>query len=321
VSDTQNPPLIIGGTGRSGTTIFARACGLHPDVMLMPEFRFMTDPGGLVHLVDHIDLGNPHSLAQAYEDFVKVVDDLCAESRVRSGILRRINPYFARRMDRRYSTFTPSKLPFDLEKHLRELLEEIAGVRWSGRYSGLRQWHKKTVTLPVWDRRQLLEMIQAFFRDLVRDALTASGKSYFVEKNTWNILHFRNLCEFFPDSKLVHIVRDPRDTVASYLQQAWMPNDAVDAARILRGMLEKWWRDSDGQENFLELRLEDFTADPPAVMQSACDFWGLPFAEEMVGLDLSKGNKGRWRKAFSDAEIQEMAPILAPICERYGYDT
>ena len=47
------PPLFVGGTGRSGTTIVAKVLGAHPGYYMIPfETRFLVDPGGLIDLVD-----------------------------------------------------------------------------------------------------------------------------------------------------------------------------------------------------------------------------------------------------------------------------
>jgi hypothetical protein len=47
------PPLFVGGTGRSGTTILAKILGAHPAYHMIPlETRFIAEHGGLVDLVE-----------------------------------------------------------------------------------------------------------------------------------------------------------------------------------------------------------------------------------------------------------------------------
>lgn len=317
----NHPPLLVGGAGRSGTTVFAKACGLHPEIMLMPEFRFATDPGGLAHFVHHLENANPHSTDQALRSLQKLVGDLCSNPTL-APIWRRLDKWFGRRVDRRYGNFNVDSLPFDLRGHLDALLTELQGELLPCKYAGLPRWQKKEIAAFAYGSpERALKIIREFYDRVIADALQSSGKAYFLEKNTWNILHFPYIQQFMPEGKMVHVVRDPRDIVASYRVQAWMPDDAVASASILREMFRRWWgyRDAAG-EAAMEVRLEDFLSEPEKELRRACDFWGISFDEKMMALDLSRGHVGRWRENFTDKDAKAVTEILEPVLEEYQYE-
>ena len=86
----DSPILLIGGTGRSGTTIFRKIIELHPDVATIPEWRLLTDPEGIIEYLLLIEQGNPFMLDQAFRRLEKLFDDLQHSSFI-SRLISRFN--------------------------------------------------------------------------------------------------------------------------------------------------------------------------------------------------------------------------------------
>src|SRR4051812_2750079 len=101
----------------------------------------------------------------------------------------------------------------------------------------------------------------------------------------------------FPDALVIHIVRDPRETIASNLRLPWQTQGAAFVAR--------WWHrftvDSiyaggeRGSAQYLRIRYEDLTSHPNETMRLVCAFIDEPFEPGMVT------DTGRRRREFPDA--------------------
>ena len=110
---------------------------------------------------------------------------------------------------------------------------------------------------------------------ILRDAVEAQGARRWSEKSPGQPAGAA--LGWFPDAQLVHIVRDPRDTVASNV------GGPVGRARTRGSSLHRWRRFTldtlrvgarVGPAQYLRIRYEDLVADPDATMRVVFAFLG-----------------------------------------------
>jgi len=145
----------------------------------------------------------------------------------------------------------------------------------------------------------------------------------------------------FPQGRVVHVIRDPRDVTSSYKQMTFEPgNTFLDAAFNCRSSMELSERLSPEQlQRVCILRIEDLSSDPAVQLRQLYTFLDLPFSSELLDADsydaagedwrsntsFGGGYKGwpqpgsRWPTTLSRAEVQFVELITQPYLSRYGY--
>jgi hypothetical protein len=138
---------------------------------------------------------------------------------------------------------------------------------------------------------EIFELLHNFMRTLLQRMLEPlSAGQFFVDKTPGHALYLPEIAEFLPASRVIHVIRDPRDVVASLLaasrtwakESAWAPDRAHDAAavwvRTVNSVRNFRKRAKPGQ--FLELRYEALHHSPLQALQEVRDFIGLAWPEE-----------------------------------------
>lgn len=167
-----------------------------------------------------------------------------------------------------------------------------------------------------------------------------AGKARWVEKTPRHLLMLDTLRELWPDSRIVRIVRDPRD-VAMSLSRMPFATDSVIANlvrvdyddRLSRGFMAR-------DPGTMTLRYENLLAEPEAELRRICEFVGEEFDPGMlasraegapvagahewwkaaVAGPLDSSRIGRWKQDMQP-DVQQFAAVhLARYLREHGYE-
>jgi hypothetical protein len=184
---------------------------------------------------------------------------------------------------------------------------------------------------------------QRFFLFLMQAYAARRGATRYGDKTPWNVRHLATILRWFPNARIIHIVRDPRANVASKRQLPRTSKDVITSA-------VKWVIDVDAAarfarseaatpERFLEIRYEDLVREPERVVPRLCQVIGVPFVPEMLDFHrssevmfkdqpwkegvfrpLAPGSIDRWRSELQPAQVLLIELLTAGAMRRYGYE-
>lgn len=186
-------------------------------------------------------------------------------------------------------------------------------------------------------RRNLAAMLDGLYR--AHAARHKPSATRWGDKTPPNTAVLPALRGVFPDLRVIHLLRDGRDVVRSFME-ASRQGLAYHAAAWLEavGNARAFGARHPGQ--FLELRYEDLVRGPRQAVRSVATFLDLSFDERMLRhheLDLRLGDVerypalqgvreavhersiGRWRTAFDAGQIAELDRVLGPTLAALGY--
>lgn len=173
-------------------------------------------------------------------------------------------------------------------------------------------------------------------------------KARWLEKTPGNILHVPQIFEFWPDAKVIHIVRDPRDVYASLRQiRKW------DTVTTFGNLWCKFlWAGAKAAPSAYEIRYENIILEPEKTMRAVLEFLEEPWESNVAQFsgkadDFDKVKKlsgvssstlkrlkqpltstriGIWQEVIDDLEISALRKIahkngLGPLYEQIISET
>ena len=160
----------------------------------------------------------------------------------------------------------------------------------------------------------------------------AAAGQVWGDKTPKYVFFLDTLTKAFPESKVLFVVRDPRDTVLS-MREAWgrsLVRGAVvwrDSARVAR----EWLSDND-ESRCRKVHYETLVSDPVPVMQEVAEWLGVGFdvdalnhytGEERWGAARGPGvqnsSVARYRGTLSERNIETIEAITGLEMEWFGY--
>lgn len=196
------------------------------------------------------------------------------------------------------------------------------------------------------DLRRTFRILVASFLEPLR---ARSGKTFVAEKTPANALYFTELFALFPEGRFIHVVRDPRDVVASLIRMDW--RDAKTGARLpITASVEgaaTGWRDHVTAARAAraagapvhEFRYEALIARPAKTLADLFAFLGVaeseaPLAHHLnfsaragenetsaaaVARPLNDSAIARWRRDLSLDDVKTIERIAGPLLQDCGY--
>lgn len=125
------------------------------------------------------------------------------------------------------------------------------------------------------------------------------GKERWAEKTPGNIIHIDRIKGHWPHSRIVHIIRDPRDVYASLvLAKKWdsVSEFMIRWANIFRAVDRHKNENLLTQSGYLEVRYEELVSSPLTTMATIWEFVGLPYEDAPAHFD---GESNDFNKVFN----------------------
>lgn len=178
----------------------------------------------------------------------------------------------------------------------------------------------------------------SFFLSLIKFYSYYIGKPRCGEKTPHHALYSELLCDWYPDCKLIHLVRDPRDVVASLMRMPWAPNSVAVNVRSWLKYVQGAQRASQ-RPNYLLVLYENIATDPESELyrifkflgesntpeiqapknesgiQEVSNEWWFQRAKEPV----RKDRVGIWQKELTEDQIGVVEWISGSMMQQFGY--
>ena len=138
-----------------------------------------------------------------------------------------------------------------------------------------------------YDRAYYEDRLSRLFADYHEEYMRKRGKRRWADKTPTYVFLLGFIKTLFPDAQIVHVIRDPRDVVASHRDRWGYQSGAKSAYKWRRSVTAaREFAESAGDGEYTEVRYEDLVSDAEKVMRGLLEFLNEPW--DPIVLDYTK---------------------------------
>lgn len=151
-----------------------------------------------------------------------------------------------------------------------------------------------------------------FFKSFLMEVAKSDGSQVWGGKTPTHVYYVDEMKGWYPDARVIQIIRDPRAVVASHIYRL-MKRKHSDfdpyfgyLSHGLPHIIYRWRKSTRLSfeyanrypDDFMMIKFEDLLDNPKVYLRNVCDFLRIPFEEEMLKLSVyhssfeTKGRKG-----------------------------
>lgn len=283
----------------------------------------MIDPDGIVDFYDTFDRWvSPLASGLKIQRLEQLLQDLGKEI-FPHGVIGKWLKKTKWLTSRRYGGYRLAETFPNYDEQVETLIDKLTEATYAGRWVGSPSYSYKAQMAFArnFSREKLAEIFRSFLFGLVRPVLESSGKKMFIEDDSWNMMFAKELLEIVPEAKFLHVYRDPRDVVTSFITKNWCPTDLDATVKFYKPVIRRCRlvAKSLPRDRILEIGIEEIVERPREKLGLICSHFGLSFDENMLNVGLVASSFGRWKRELTAAQCNFVDSALADEIRDLGY--
>lgn len=147
--------------------------------------------------------------------------------------------------------------------------------------------------------------VKEFIDKFYHQYLEKRGKKIWGEKTGSNAYCINNFLDLYPNAKIIHLVRDPRDTICSLYNRAIKVNNYESGFAAVHAVSHWLYNNAAAlqvkdHKNYLLVKYEDLVNKPKQVLQKVSNHIEIPYSEDYFSSKIDDYWKG-----FSEGNVHK----------------